>query len=294
MNTSELPQNTKAILWVLLGTSLFTIIYASGKLGEGTASPFQIIFLRYISGFLTLLVVTARSGYNFSSYRSKKPAAHFIRAILGCYGGAAIIYSSANMPILDATAISLLYVIFIVALGLVILKERVSVTQWAAISISSMGAVVVMAARGAFQNFDISYLWPAFIALGGALMIALEAILIRTLSQSEKSLTVLLYVNFFGVFLVAIPALRAWQPLNLTELLLILSLGPIGISAQYCTIRGYRIAEVSVLGPIDYTWLIFAGLLGYLMFGEVPTIGVLAGAGLIALGGIMLAIIKTK
>lgn len=294
METPGKSQNTEAILWVLLGTALFTIIYASGKLAAGIADPFQVMFLRYISGFLTLTAVSTLFGKGLFYYRSKKPTTHFLRAILGCYGGGAIIYSSANMPILDATAISLLYVIFIVALGVVLLKERITSTHWIAIILSSIGAAIVMAARGAFQSIDPSYLWPAAIALLGALLIAFEAILIRTLSQSEKTLTVLLYVNFFGIFLVAIPALKAWQSINFAETLLIFTLGPIAVSAQYCVIRGYRIAEVSVVGPVDYTWLVFAGLIGFLFFDEIPTNGVLLGAALIAVGGILLAVMKTK
>ena len=294
MTSPNLSQNAKAILWVTLGTALFTIIYASGKMAHGIADPFQVIFLRYVSGFSTLIVVSFLFGDGLFSYRSKKPASHLLRAIFGCYGGAAIIHASAQMPILDATAISLLYVIFIVALGVVLLKERITRMHWLAIGVSSAGAAIVMGAQGAFQSFDPAYLWPAAIALIGALLIAFEAILIRTLSQSEKTLTVLLHVNFFGLFLVAIPAFSAWQSINLTETLLILMLGPIAISAQFCVIRGYRIADVSIVGPVDYTWLLFAGLLGFLFFGEVPSGGVLFGAALIALGGVLLALVKSR
>lgn len=292
MNTPPRSQNAEAILWVLLGTALFTLVFASGKFAAGTAAPVQVVFIRYIAGFFTVVCITAMFGGAFSSYCSKRPQAHFIRAVFGCYGGLAIIYSSANMPILDATAISLLYVIFIVGLGVVLLKERITATHWMAIVLSTAGAVIVMAARGAFQTFDPAYLLPASVAMGGALLIALEAILIRTLSQSEKSLSVLLHVNFFGIFLVALPAFATWQPIGLRDTALILMLGPVAIAAQYCVIRGYRIAQVSVLGPIDYAWLIFAGLLGFVFFDEVPTPGVLAGTVLIGLGGLMLALMK--
>lgn len=286
--------NAKAILWVTLGTALFTLVYASGKFAVGTAAPFQVVFLRYISGFATIVAVTAIFGGPFASYKSEKPQAHFARAVFGCYGGLAIIWSSANMPILDATAISLLYVIFIVALGVLLLKERIGRLHWLAITLSTIGAIVVMAARGAFTSFDPSYQWPAAIAVVGALFIAFEAILIRTLSQSEKSLTVLLHVNFFGIFLIAIPTALTWQSVTLSEVGLILLLGPLAISAQYCVIRGYRLAEVSVVGPIDYTWLIFAGILGFWFFDEVPTLDVLAGAALIGIGGLILALMKPR
>lgn len=198
------------------------------------------------------------------------------------------------MPILDATAISLLYVIIIVALGVVLLKERIGPLHWLAIILSTTGAIFVMAARGAFTHFDLSYQWPTAIAVAGALLVAFEAILIRTLSQSEKSLTVLLHVNFFGIFLVVIPAAMTWQSATLTEVGLILLLGPLAIFAQYCVIRGYRLAKVSVVGPIDYSWLIFAGILGYCFFDEVPTSGVLAGTAPIGVSGLILALIKPR
>jgi drug/metabolite transporter (DMT)-like permease len=289
-----LTNNAKAILWVTLGTALFTLVYASGKFTAGTATPFQVLFIRYLSGFATVITVIAMFGAPIVQYKSTQPQTHIARAIFGCYGGLAIIWSSANMPILDATAISLLYVIFIVALGVVLLNERINRLHWFAITLSTIGAITVMAARGAFNDLDPSYLWPAIVAATGALLIAFEAILIRTLAQSEKSLTVLLHVNFFGIFLSALPAVQTWQPLSIPQILPILLLGPLAISAQYCVIRGYRLAEVSVVGPIDYTWLIFAGLLGYWFFDEVPTMGVLAGAALIGIGGLILAIMKPR
>lgn len=286
-------ENSQAILWVLAGTALFSIVFASGKFAEGVASPLQVMFLRYISGFALLLVLAFRFRAKHTTYRSKKAKTHFIRAILGCYGGVAIVYASANMPILDATAISLLYVIFIIALGIIFLRERISKFHWGAIIISSIGAGVVMISRGAFQNFNLSYLWPAAIAIAGALLIAAEAILIRTLSQAESPMTVLLYVNFFGICLVILPASSTWISTEIIDNLPFLLLGPVAISAQYCIIRGYRIAKVSVLGPIDYTWLGFAGLIGFIFFDELPTLGVILGTALIAIGGIALTFLKT-
>ncbi len=294
MYRNDRSQNAEAILWVLIGTALFSIVFASGKFAEGIASPLQIVFLRYISGFATLSIITVFMGKELTSLTSKKPFTHFIRAILGCYGGVAIIQASADMPILDATAISLLYVIFIIALGVIFLREQIGKLHWAAIVLSSLGALIVMISRGAFQNFNVAYLWPASIAVGGAFLIAIEAILIRTLSQSDKAMTVLLYVNFFGILLIAIPAYATWQSTDISENLPFLLLGPVAISAQYCIIRGYRIANVSVVGPIDYSWLVFAGFIGFLFFDETPTLGVIAGAILIALGGFFLTTLKSE
>jgi len=287
-----LSRNSVAIIWVVLGTAVFSVVYASGKFAGDGASPLQIVLLRYIGGFLTLgcFVVFARKGVR--AHASKRPVSHLFRAIFGCYGGVAIIYSSANMPIVDATAISLLYVVFVIPLGVIFLGERIRRTQWAAIILSSLGAAAIMMSRGAFQSFNTAYLWPALIAIAGAMLIAMEGILIKTLSQTDRALTVLLHVNFFGILLVAIPAAATWRSNELLYNLQFLLLGPIAITAQYFIIRGYRMADLSIVGPIDYTWLVFAALIGYSFFGEVPTIEIVIGATLIAAGGIVLAVMK--
>lgn len=281
--------NTRAVIWVLMGTALFSLVFASGKFAGGTATPAQVIYIRYISGMACLLLVVWALRRPLKSYRSANPGRHLIRAVLGCFGGYAINHASASMPILDATAISLLYVVLIVALGAVVLKEQISRPQLLAIVLSTLGAAVVMGSRGAFQSFNESYMLPAAVAFTGAVLIALEALYIRTLSQAESLLGVLLYVNFFGLFLMAPAAWWDWQPVTIIDCLPYLILGPIGITAQYCIVRGYRMADISLLGPVDYFWLVFAALIGFVFFDEWPTAGVIAGAGLITLGGILLA-----
>ena len=287
-----MARNAEAIVWVVLGTAVFSIFYASGKFAGDVASPLQIVFLRYVGGFVTLAYIVGFSGKSYTVYISNQPFSHFIRAIFGCYGGVGIVYASANMPVIDATAITLLYVVFVIPLGVMFLGERIQKSQWAAIVLSAIGAAIVMMSRGAFQALDAAYLWPAFIALSSAMLLAMEGILIRTLSQTDEAMTVLLYVNFFGTFLILPPAILTWGSTELATNLQFLLLGPIAVTAQYFTIRGYRIADISVVGPIDYTWLVFAAIIGYVFFNEIPTVGVVLGALLITIGGVWLAALK--
>ncbi|MEM1198730.1 MAG: EamA family transporter, partial [Pseudomonadota bacterium] len=114
-------------------------------------------------------------------------------------------------------------------------------------------------------------------------------ILIRTLSQSEHPLSLLLHVNFFGLLLLAMPAYLSWGPIGLEANLPFVLLGPFAITAQYFVVRGYRMADIAVVGPIDFTWLIFAALLGLVFFGEVPALGVMIGSCIIVAGGLVLS-----
>ena len=292
MRSSQLYTNTKAIIWVTVGTALFSLIFASGKFADGAAAPLQILFLRYIGGLATLLLVVVARRKRLSAYRSPKPLSHFVRAIFGASGGGALIYASANMPIVDATALGLLYVVFVIPLGVLVLKERLTSQHLGAVAVCCAGAAIVMASRGAFSGFHLAYALPAGIAIIGAALLAVEGLMIKMLSHSDRAMTVLLYVNAFGILLMAGPAAAQWVPLSLESAMSFILLGPIAVTAQYCIVQGYRLASLSIVGPVDYTWLIFAGLIGFMFFGEKPTLGVAAGSAIIAIGGIMLAIIK--
>lgn len=293
MRSHQFYTNIKAIAWVTVGTALFSLIFASGKFADGSAAPLQILFLRYIGGLATLLLVVAVRRERLSAYRSPKPLSHFMRAVFGASGGSALIYASANMPIVDATAIGLLYVVFVVPLGVLILKERLDRQHFGALAICCAGAALIMASRGAFTEFHLAYVFPAGIAVLGAALLAVEGLMIKMLSHSDRAMTVLLHVNTFGILLMAVPAAAQWVPLSLESAMSFVLLGPIAVTAQYCIVQGYRLASLSIVGPVDYTWLIFAGLIGFLFFGEQPTLGVVAGSAIIAAGGIMLAVIKS-
>jgi drug/metabolite transporter (DMT)-like permease len=292
MRSEQFYTNTKAIAWVTIGTALFSLIFASGKFADGSAGSLQILFLRYIGGLATLLLVVAARRKRLSAFRSPKPVSHFIRAVFGASGGGALIYASANMPIVDATAIGLLYVVFVIPLGVVVLKERLNGQHLGAIAICCAGAVLIMVSRGAFTAFHLAYIFPAGIAVLGAALLAGEGLMIKMLSSADRAMTVLLYVNTFGILLMAGPAAMQWVPLSFETAISFVLLGPLAVTAQYCIVQGYRLASLSIVGPVDYTWLVFAGMIGFLWFGEKPTLGVAIGSVIIAIGGIILAIIK--
>lgn len=123
------------------------------------------MFLRYLGGFVPLACIVAISGKSYSVYISKQPFSHFIRAIFGCYGGAGIVCASAKMPVIDATTFSLLYVVFVIPLGVMFLGERIQKSQWAAI----IGYVV-------FNGIPTAgvALGALLIAIGGVLQAALK------------------------------------------------------------------------------------------------------------------------
>ncbi|MEM1377831.1 MAG: DMT family transporter [Pseudomonadota bacterium] len=284
-------RNIEAILWVLLSTALFTLIFTAAKFADGAIGTFQILFLRYIGGFVTVVCLVARSS-SFSQCRSRLPQRHFVRAVFGCTAAASITWATARMPVADASAIGILYGVLTVLLGVLFLKEHVGMRHLLAVGISLSGAVLIMAAQGAFQSHIAAV--PALVAFLSAVLMACEGLLIRTLSQTENALSMMLYVSGFGILLLTIPALLEWRNVSATLAIGCFCLGPLSVVAQYCAIRGYRIAPLSVVGPVDYSWLVFAIMLGVSVFDEHPSIGSIAGSVLIVSGGLLLSSIRAR
>ncbi|MBB4000673.1 hypothetical protein [Aureimonas pseudogalii] len=137
-------------------------------------------------------------------------------------------------------------------------------------------------------------LWPNGIAVVSAALWAIEGLMIWVLANADRPLTVLLHVNAFGILLMAVPAALIWQPISLANAASFLLLGPIVVTAQYCIVRGYALASLALVGSVDTFWLVFADLIGFIAFGEVPTIGVIVGSLVIAGGGVSLAFADTE
>lgn len=281
----------EAILWVLLSTALFTLIFAAAKFADGAVGTFQILLLRYVGSLGTVLLLASKSG-GVVQHRSKVSQKHFVRAVVGCSAAATITWASANMPVADASAVGMLYGVITVVLGMIFLKEHVGMQQWSAVLVSLAGAFVVMLSQGAFQS-DVATV-PTIVALLSAILMASEGLFIRVLSQTETAISMMLHISFFGILLLFVPAVLEWQAVEIEVILSCLALGPLSVLAQYCTIRGYRIAPLSVVGPVDYSWLVFATILGVVVFGEIPHKGVVIGGMLIILGGILLSWTRVK
>lgn len=286
----------KGVLFSILGTALFTPIYAAGKFADGAIPALLLMMMRYLGGFLTVATVIIVSKTKPASLRSPKPYQHALRACLGIGGGACTIHAATLMPIADASAIGLTEGLIAVALAALILRERVTLGHWLFGVLCALGAYVVISDKVSLTSLNYGAAEGAIAALAGAIFIAFEALLIKVLARRENALGVLVYVNGLATLILAGPAFYiaysnaiSWQ--TLAPFLL---LGPIAITAQFCNIKGYRYADVSILGPINYTWILFATALGVLVFGEIPTLNTLIGAVLIIAGGIGLVRVSTR
>ncbi len=282
---------TRGVLAALAGTALFTPIFAAGKIADGAYPALALMAMRYTGGLLTVLLILLMTKTTLSSLKSSKPHQHLVRAVLGTGGGVFTIHAASVIPIAYATAIGLIEGLLIIALAGMILKEHITGRHWFAGFVAAGGAYLVVhqSLNGSLDT--MTSLEGVVSALLGAVFIALEALLIKTLARRESALGVLLHVNAFGTLITVglCLILLDWIAWMAPAYFLFILLGPMAIAAQFFNIRAYRLADAATLAPINYSWLIFATLLGIAFFNEIPTLAATMGAGLILLGGIIAA-----
>ena len=279
--------NIQGVIWAFLGVGFFSLIYVSGKLSGGNISAGQIIWFRYVGAVISVFVWLILKPSEKKNIVSEQVPVHAIRALAGGLGGMAAIYAASNMHVVSATAIGLLDGLFTIIFGVFLLKEAFGRFQWLAATVCLAGALFIVASGG--LSFEGNGWFVPLVAICGALLVAIESILIKTLARSEPAISVLLYVSLFGALIFLFPAIKQWETINWYQAFAFLLLGPIAIAGQLCNIMAFRTSDAAVIGPIRYTWIIWGAAFGWFLFGEVITLEIIGGSVLILLGGIYLA-----
>jgi drug/metabolite transporter (DMT)-like permease len=280
---------TKGILLSLVGTALFTPIFAAGKIADGAYPAIALMSMRYLGGFLTVTAAIIVTRTPVATLRSPRPAQHLLRAMLGTGGGVCTIHAASVIPIAYATAIGLTEGLLIVALAGLLLRERIMASHWVAGSVAAIGAYLVVLQSLRETGSASANLEGVVFAAAGAVFIALEVLMIKVLARREKALGVLLHVNGFGTLVVFALSLFVvdWSSMLSIHLLPFILLGPLAITAQLFNILAFRHADAATLGPVSYSWILFATIMGVLFFNEVPAPTAIVGATLIVAAGLI-------
>lgn len=276
----RLPPNVRGALLVSAGASLLVLMAALGKFLSDTLPVPEVVFARFLAGFILLLPVVWR--YGFHTLKTKKIHLHALRGTVGMLGNMALFFAVANMAIGDAVTIQFSRPLFMVAIAAIFLGEKVNAAR---IIVAIIGfAGIVMITRPFGDGFEP---W-AIVAAGGAISGIIVALTIRALTRTEQTITIMFYFTMIPVILSAIPAAIVWQTPTTIELLLLALMGTLGVLGQTMFTQGIGVGDTSFVLPFDYLRIVFAFLLGVIWFGEVPILWSIAGAATIVVSSIYL------
>ena len=281
MRLGRLAPNVRGALWVLLGCVLFTAMGTQVKLMSAHFDSFQLAFFRAAFGLLAVIPFVARS--RFSALRTKRLGAHISRSMIGAAAMLCGFYALTHLTYADAVSLSYARPLFLIPLAVMFLGEKVQVRRWTATGIGFIG-VLIMLRPGHAPDL------ATFVALAGAGLVAVVTVLIKRLSETEAPQTLLFYFGVISTAVALVPALAVWRQPTLPELGMLLSIGACAALGQYCTVRSFKVGEATAVIPFDYSRLLMAGVIGYVLFAEVPDGWTLAGAGVIVVSTLYIAL----
>lgn len=243
--------------------------------------------LMFVRSFVALLLVggwaLARDG-DLSSLRTRRPLGHVGRALAGLISMGCFFSAFKLLPLAEVYVLSFAGPLFITALSVPMLGERVGWRRWAAVLVG-FGGVVIMANPLANPAADAPLL-PIAIGLTAAFFYAVAVLAVRGLARTETATATVVYVLLTASVVSGVIAIPVWVMPDTFDALLLLAIGALGAGAQVTITQAFRRAPPAVVAPFEYTGMIWATLFGFLVFGEVPTPAVLGGAAVIIGSGL--------
>ncbi len=282
MATDRPQQNRLAGIGLRVGaTTCFAFMAAMIKLGhEAGIGIVELTFYRFAFGLPPLLLWILWSR-NRSVWRTERPLAHAWRTVAGLTTMVIAFSVLRYLPLAEATTLSFAAPLFAVILSALVLREKVGPHRWSAVVVGFLGVLVVMRPEGS----DL----PAtglILAAAAAFGVGVTTITIRQIGKTEGTQTTVLYFSLLS--LVAIGVLMPFfgRGHDGREWLILLALGSFGGVAQLLLTASLRFASVPVVVPFDYTQLLWAVLLGWLIFGQQPASTTWLGALVIIASGL--------
>jgi len=266
----------RGVLWMLASAAGFTIMAACIKHLANQGYPeTQMILFRAVTGFALLVPVIVRVGPRaWATPRPWMMARRCVASAIGMYLG---FYAFAHMPLATAQSLSFTRTLFVVVLAIVLLHEKVGIWRLSALAVGFVGVLVML--RPDQMQVDLA----AFAALTSALMLAFSIVTIKDMTRDHSTLSLVLWLNL-TTSLAGLPfAFFAWQPPNLTDTMLLMLLGVVGVLSQTSFTRGMAAGDASLMALMDYVRLPMMALAGFVVFRDVLDGWTLAGA-LIVIG----------
>lgn len=270
----------KAISFMLVGMLFFSMLDAGMKWLADHYNIIQVAFFRSAFSLLPLAILLWAKG-GVSLLKTKIPLWHLARGVIDYLALLCIILAFSLMPIANATAIAFTAPLFITALSIPFLGEKVGPYRWGAIIVGFIGTLIII------QPGMTMFNWGAIAALASALLFSVNIIMTKKMTKTERSITIVfISASIWTVFsLILLPFF--WEtPTSYWHFALFVLLGLVGGAGQYCLSEAIRLGSPSVVTPYEYSGLIWANLFGLFIWNEIPNNPVILGTLIIVCAGL--------
>jgi drug/metabolite transporter (DMT)-like permease len=259
---------------------LIAIVDTTCKIYTTDLHAVQLVWGYFIGINLTLLVYFVIRRERLSTLvRTERLGVQLARPAFLVASITALFIGLTYLPIAEATAIGFTAPLFITALSVPILKEKVGLHRWVAVVIGLAGVLIVIRPGGGLWH------WASLMPLIGAVFFAFFQLITRVLAASERTNTTLFYTGLGGLVWTSLMVPFYWTAPSMVHWLVFLSTGAMGALAHLCMISAFNRAEASLLAPYNYSKMIWVAMLGYAVFGDIPSTNMWVGTAVIVAAG---------
>ncbi len=287
----DLKTSSHPLLGIALKVAATLVFMFMAVIARGFGDTFpvgQVVFFRSLFAFVPIIVVMLVSGLRMVDLATKAPWSHARRATSGVLAMFTYFSSLKYLPIADVTAISFASPLIVVVLAAFILGETVRLYRWSAVGAGFVGVLIMVSPHLGQGLSEAGASTGVILAFTNAFLVAFTMIFIRLMSGSEPALVIAFYFQLACTLVSACTLPFAWATPSSSELLLLVTLGILGGVGQLLMTNSYRFAEASTLANFDYAAMIWAILLGWLFFSELPASAVYVGAVIVIASGLFI------
>lgn len=266
---------------LLMGSTVF--LAASDTMAKylgRTLPPVEVAWLRFVT---YALLLTPLILMNPRVLRSVRPGLQTLRGLAMLSSSLLFITGLQFLPIAAASATAFVAPIFVTALSVMLLAEKVGVRRWAATVTGLVGVIIIV--RPGTAGFTIASLLPLLSALAWAVTLVVT----RIMSGADRTTTTMAYGALVGVLVLSAIVPLYWVTPTWTELAIGVAIGLSSTAGHWIVVMAFRYADASVLAPFSYSQLLWVTLFGLLVFGEVPDIYTAVGAAIVIASGVYTA-----
>ena len=264
---------------MVLAMCLMATMDATAKWLVEDYSIAQVLLVRFAVYLGVALVFARRRGW-LATFRSRQPGLQILRSLVMLAEIVVFLWAFSLLPLADVHAIAAVSPLIAVALAALLLGERVGWRRWLAVAAGCVGVLVIMRPGSGIMGP------AALIALLAAFLWALLQVLIRRVGQDDSVETTALWSAAIAVFILIFLAPFDWRPVATGDWPLLVLVGLLGAACHLLLFRALQVAPASMLQPFAYILVVWAAVMGYVLFGEFPDIWTLAGIVIVIAGGL--------
>lgn len=274
--------NGVGIAWMVAAVTLLSIMDALAKWLSQSYPILQLVFLRSLLALIPLALYIGWRGDWRVALRTRRPMVHVVRSVVGIVSLVCFFTAFAHLPLATAVTMAFTAPLFVTALSVPLLDERVGPRRWTAVLLGFLGVLVIARPGAEAGASDPMILLP----LAGAFLYALVIIFLRQMGRTESSAAIVFYYAVSAAVVSGLVMPWQWVTPRLEDWLPILAFGLAGGFGQIAITNAFRFGEVAVVAPFDYLALVWATAFGYWIWGDVPSIWVGIGAAIIVASGL--------